>query len=93
MLYYDKNYIREGIDVAKSNNIKECIICQFGFCNHVFNFQVSVCNGFHDFMILRLDITIITVEGFGYCCIIHDIIKSEAIYLLENYVLEVRGYI
>ena len=27
MLHYDRIDINEGIDVAKSNNSKECIIC------------------------------------------------------------------
>ena len=38
------------------------------------------------------DIAIITVKSVDYCCIIHVISKSEAIHLLENYVLEDRGY-
>ena len=29
MLYYDKIYIHEGFDVAKSVNSKECIICHY----------------------------------------------------------------
>ena len=37
-------------------------------------------------------IFIITVKKVDYCCIIHDINKSEAINLLENYVLETCGY-
>ena len=36
------------------------------------------------------DIAIINVKVVDYCCIIHDISKSESISLLENYV---RGYI
>ena len=39
------------------------------------------------------DIAIITVKNGDYRCIIHSITKSEAINLLENYVLEDRGYI
>ena len=41
------------------------------------------------------DITIITLKGVDYHCIIHEIIiiKSEAIHLLENSVVEDRGYI
>ena len=30
------------------------------------------------------DIAIITVKGDDYCCIIHDISRSEAINLLKN---------
>ena len=39
------------------------------------------------------DIAIITVKNIDYCCIIHNIGKSEAINLLKNSVLESRGYI
>ena len=38
-------------------------------------------------------IAIITVKGVDCHCIIHDISKSEAIHLLENSVLDDRGYI
>ena len=38
------------------------------------------------------DITIITVKLVNYCCIIHDISKSDAIILLENSLLD-DGYI
>ena len=47
-------------------------------------------------MILYLNISdtaIITVKGADYCCILYNIIKSEAIHLLKNYVLDDRGYI
>ena len=39
------------------------------------------------------DIALITVKGVDYCCIIHDISKSEAIHLLENSTLDDGGYI
>ena len=35
------------------------------------------------------DITIVTMKGADYrCSIIHDISKSDAVHLLENYVLD-----
>ena len=37
------------------------------------------------------DFAIITVKNVGYRCITHNISKSKAINLLENYVLEDRG--
>ena len=61
-----------------------------------FKFQNVVCNGCHDLTMLHLNISaiaIITVKGFDYRCIIHNISKSEAISLLEISVLEDRGYI
>ena len=36
---------------------------------------------------------LVTVKNADYCCIIHDISKSEVTNLLRNYVLEGRGYI
>ena len=96
MLYYDGIDRCEGIDLAKSNNSKEFMICHYWFFNHRFNFQDYVCNGCHDLTMLSVnirDIAIITVENVDYRCIIHNISKPEAINLLKNSVLEDRGYI
>ena len=96
MLYYDRIDISKTIDLAKSNNSKECMICPYFFFNHGFEFQYFVCNGCHDLTTLSVNIShiaIITIKNVDYCCIIHSISKSEAINLLENFVLEDRGYI
>ena len=92
MLYYNRIDINEGIDLRR----KECMICHYCFFNHGFKFQDSVCNGCHDLRMLSLtisDIAMITVKDVDYCCIIHNISISEAINLLENSVVENRGYI
>ena len=84
------------IDVAKSNNSKECIISNFWYFNHRFKFQDPVCYGCHDLTMLFLnlsDIVIVTVKVIDYRCIIHDISKPDAIHLLENFALDDRGYI
>ena len=88
--------ISTGIDLPKVSISKECMICHYLFFNHRFEFQYSLCNGPHDLTILSVnisDIGIITVANLDYCCIIHNISKSEAINLLENSVLEDCGYI
>ena len=88
--------LSEGIDVGKSNNSKECIVCHFWFSNHGFKFQSSVCNDYHDLAMLCLnlsDIAIITAKSADYRCIIHGISKSGAIHLLEIFVLDDCGYI
>ena len=72
------------------------MICHYWFFNHGFKFQDFVCNGCHVLTILCLNISdtaIITVKNVDYRCIIHNISKSKAIYLLENSVLEDRRYI
>ena len=96
MLYYDRIDISEGIDLAKSNNSEECMICHYYFFNLGFNFQDYVCNGCHDLTMLSVStshIAIIAVKNVDYRCIIHNITKSEAFNLLKNFVLKDRGYI
>ena len=58
-------------------------------------FQDSVCNGCHNLTMLSVNISniaIITAKNVDYCCIIHNISKSEATNLLKNSVLDDRGY-
>ena len=57
MLYYDRTDISEEIDLAKSNNSKECMISHYCPFNHEFNFQDYVCNGCHDFNMLSVNIS------------------------------------
>ena len=73
---------------------KECMICHYWYFNHVFKFQNFLCNGYHDLAMLCLvisNVNIVKVNGIGYRCIIYDISKSEAIYLLGNSVHEKHG--
>ena len=96
MLYYDRIDLREGIDLAKSNNSDECTICHYWFFNHGFKFQDSVCNCCHVLTMLSVnisDITIITIKNVYYRCVLHNISKYKAINLLENSALENGEYI
>ena len=64
--------------------------------NFEFKIQDSLCIGCHNLMVLcfnESDIAIINVKNLHYCWVIHDINKSEAIYLKENLVSENCGYI
>ena len=96
MLYYDRIDIREGIDLAKTNNSKESVIRHYCFFNHEFKFQDFVCNGCHDLTMLSVsisDIAIITIRNVDYRCVVHTISKSKTINLLKNFVLGDRGYV
>ena len=95
MLYCDRTDISEGIDLTKSNNNKESIICHYGIFNHGFKFQDYVCNSCHDLAMLSANISniaIIAVKNVDYRCIAHNISKSKAINLLQNSVLEDREH-
>ena len=80
MLYYNRIDTSEGVDLAKSNNSKECMICHYWFFDHGVKFQDYLCNGCHDLSILYLNISniaIITVKNIDYR-IMYNISKSEA---------------
>ena len=84
------------MDSAKSNNSQVIMTCYDWYFSHRFKFQNFVYNSCHDLAMLWLKIsgiTIITVKRVDYRCIIHGISKSEAIYLLENFLPDDRGYI
>ena len=61
MLYYYRIDISKGIDLAKSNNRKEFLICYYCFSNHGFNFQDYVCNGRHDLTMLSFTLSDIAI--------------------------------
>ena len=96
MFYHNRIDFSVGIDVAKSINTKECIIYHYCYFNHGFKFQNSVYNDCQDLTMLCLNpshFASITVRGAGYLYIIHDTIKSDAICLLKNSLLDDCGYI
>ena len=62
MLCYDRIDLSEGIDVAKSNDSKECFICHYWFFNHGFKFQDFVCNGCHDLTIMYLNTSVLLLS-------------------------------
>ena len=84
MLCYDRLDINGGIDLAKSNSSKECMICHYWCFNYGFKFEDFVCNGCHDLAMLSAnisDIAIITIKNVDYCCIIPNIRKYKVINL------------
>ena len=81
MLYYDRTEISEGIVVNKTIASKECDICHYLYIlSYSFKFQPNVCNRFHDLLMMSInikDITILSIKGSDYCCIISLISKNK----------------
>ena len=51
MLEYNRINVSEGINVNKTDGLRECIICHYWyFLDTDFKFQTEVCYGCHDFM-------------------------------------------
>ena len=88
MIYYDRNDVSEGIDVNKTSKSKESDICHYWhFLNKGFRFQLNVCNGCYDLVMMSINlsnIVVLNIESADYCCIVSGINKSEAINLLQN---------
>ena len=57
------------------------------------NFKIPIVMFFMIWWCVVSDIAIITVSWVDYCCIIHGISKCDTIHLLENSVVDDRGYI
>ena len=91
--YYHRIDLNERIEIAKGNNSKECFVYHYWYFNHGFKFQKSACKGCPDLLLcLNISaITVTTVIGADYRCFVHVISKSDAIHLLENFVLDDRG--
>ena len=48
MLQYDRIDISEGIDINKTSESKECMLCHYWYFKDVgYKFQPYVCNGCH----------------------------------------------
>ena len=88
MIYYDRIVVSEGIDVTKTSESEECDICHYWyFLNKVFKFQPNICNGCHDLLMMSMNlsnIAILNIKSAGYCCIISEISKNEAINLMQK---------
>ena len=66
MLYYDRIDVSEGNDVNKTSEWKECDIYHYWyFLNKGFKFQPNVYNGYHDFLMMSVNLT--NVASAGYC--------------------------
>ena len=88
ILYYDRIDVSKGIDVNKTNALKECNVCHYWyFLNHSFKFQPNVFNRCHNLLMMSvnlIDIAVSNIKGSDYPCIITLISKNEAISLMQN---------
>ena len=83
MLYFDRTYILEKVDVDKTKASKECFICHYHyFLDKGFKFQPDFCNGCHDALMMSVNLdenAILNITGVDYQCIVNRISKEKAI--------------
>ena len=88
MLEYDRTDISEGVNINKTNALKECDICHYWYCKNIgFKYEPYLCNDCHDLMQKAMnfnDVAIVSVKGSD--CKIHFWYKSkdDAINTMNN---------
>ena len=67
MLEYDRIDISEGIDVNKTNLLKECDTCHYWYFKDAgFKYEPYLCNSCHDLMQKVMSFNIVYVKGSAY---------------------------
>ena len=88
MLYFDRIDVNVGIDVNKTNELKECDICHYWyFLKKKFKFQPNFCNRCHDSLMMSVnlsDIAILNIKSSNYRYIISGISKNEVTNLMQK---------
>ena len=95
MLEYERIDVSEGIDVNKSDKLKECDICHYWyFLERNFNYKQYPCDGCHDLMHKTVsfnNFAVVSVKGSDYRIHFCVMSKSYAINLLNNSLLSHKG--
>ena len=74
MLQYDRIGVLEGIDINKTSESKECMLCHYWYFKDIgYKFQPYLCNGCHAVSIMAYELknfAILSAKGVDYGCIL-----------------------
>ena len=83
MLQCDKTDVSEGIDINKTSESKECILCHYWYFKDVaYKFQPYVCNGSHAVSVMAYElknIAALNAKGVDYRCVLWGISKNDGL--------------
>ena len=86
MLQFDRIDISEGIDINKTDALKEYIVrCYWYFKDVSYKSEPHVCNGCHDISLMACklkNIAMLNVTVVDYRCIFWVVTKNDAINML-----------
>ena len=81
MIYLEID-VSESIDVNRSSACKGCIICHYSyFLDKVLRFQPTICNNFHDVLMMSIEINNIAIWN------IHGVDYRSTIYSGLRYLI------
>ena len=70
MLKYDRTDISEGVDVNKTNLLKECELCHYLYFKNIgLKYEKYLCNCCHDLLQKAMsfnNVAIVYVRGYAY---------------------------
>ena len=85
---YDRIDISEGIDIKKTNALKECKICHYWYFKDIgFKYEPYLCNACHGLMQKAVsfnDVAIVYVKGSAYRIHFWYRSKDNAINIMNN---------
>ena len=88
MLEYDRINVSEGIDVNKTNLLKQCDICHYWHFKDIgFKYENYLCNGCHDLMQKAMsfnNVAIVYVKGSAYRIHFQYMSKEDAINIMNS---------
>ena len=88
MLEQERIDISEGIDVNKSNLLKECDICHFWYFKDIgFKYEPYLCNGCYDFTEKAIsfnNIATVYIKGSAYRIYFWYMSKDDAINIING---------
>ena len=95
MLQFERINVFEGINLNKSDKSKECMICHYWYFKDIgYEYEPYVCNGCHDLSMMVYDlknVAILNVKGVDYRCVLWNMTKYNAVNLLNNSWLDIKG--
>ena len=91
MLKYDRTDISEGVDVNKTNLLKECELCHYLYFKNIgFKYEKYLCNCCHDLVQKAMsfnNVAIIYVKGSAYRMHFWYMSKDDAINIMNGAIL------
>ena len=88
MIQYERIDISEGIDINRSNESRECILCYYWYSKDIlYKYEQYICNGCHNLLMVLYDLDnfmILNIKGVDYRCFVFNMSKNDAIKLLNN---------
>ena len=95
MLHYERIDVSEGTDINKSDKSKKCMICHYWYFKDIdYKYEPYICNGCHDLSVVVYDLNdfmILNIKGGNCRRYRFNFSKSDAIKLLNNFVLDNKG--